>query len=207
MAHLYVLQSGFVTGNTSRLVKTPESEETPLDSLLAVNLQTSDTDNFYDEGVESLFQQWRKDNKLMARFEFREMVLLSAYRVFSKNESVSIAPWLVDQLLQPEVGYLHRKFLKETFASVLNKESRSMETYTYFRLLHPSGPGNKPQVQNDCPDELLYEFVKRGQSTLITDFVREWTPNMHGFCDLLNTLHVIYGRRSDGIRPPPVFHT
>jgi len=202
MSKFYVLQSGFVTKDTGRLAKTPESELSTLDVLLAVNVQTTDTDNYYDDGIESLFQQWRKDNALVQRFDFRESILKAAFRVFGTCPN-SFPEWIGNQLVQAEVGYLHRKFLKETLAWALNCTPRSLEVYTYYRLLQANMPGSHSQVGRDNPDELLHEYISANNSANLYDILSDWTCDMNGVCDLLSTMHVIYGRRSSRLASVP----
>jgi len=192
MSRIYVLQSGFVTTQPHALIKSTEPDLTFRDSLYVLDYRVKDTDNYYDEEIEKLFHSFRKDNSLMNRFEFREQIIKATYRVFS---STSIIPWLKLQLIQRTVGYLHRKYLQEALCSVLNKKPKTIENYQYYRLLHAGETSRAyPHDEHDA-DELLNEYIQEGSSVLISDLLSQWTKDINGFCDLLETLHTIFGRR------------
>jgi hypothetical protein len=191
MTRVHTLQSGFVTKDSSRLIRNEEEKLNIQDSLYRPDYRTSDTENYYDEGVEALFKQWRDDNAIMSRFEFREALIKTALRVFG---SVSIIPWLSVQLTSPSVRYLHRKFLSETMASVLNKEPRTLDAYQYYRLLTVYKDTQFTAMNDKDVDKALKEYIKNASSSSV-DMVCSWTKDVHGLCDMLNTLHVIFGRR------------
>lgn len=192
MDRVYVLQSGFVTMAPESLVKTSEPNLTFKDSLYVLDYRVQDTDNYYDEEIETLFQSFRKNNELLRRFEFREAILRAAYRVFKSD---TIVPWLRLQLSQRTVGYLHRQFLKETFQKVSGGSKRNTDCFQYYRLLSAGEMSrHMPQTQKD-PQPLLEEYVRIGKSTLLSDLLLEWTPDMEGVSDLLSSLHVIFGCR------------
>lgn len=192
MSRVFILQSGFVTMLGTYLNRSEEADLSFKDSLYATDYRVIDTENYYDSGVESLFHQWRHDNNVMLKFEFREAVLKLALRLF---HSGTIMPWLRLQLSQRTVGYLHRKFLKEVLASVLNKEPKTLDNYQYYRLLSVSKDTAMSVMDDKDVDDLLKEYVKQNTSSNVTDLLYMWTKDVHGYADLLSTLHVIFGRR------------
>lgn len=192
----FTLQSGFVTQEATKLIR---SEVAPLsfkDSLYTGGLKQSDTENYYDEDVEKLFQLWHKDDGIMRRFEFREEVLQVALRLFS-GRAGNITEWLSLQMKQRSVGYLHRRFLKECFSSALNNKQKSTDNYTYHRLLKAGGNDELVPTGSDNSNHELELYIQRGTNAMVTNILAQWTNDIRGFGDLLHSLHVIFGRRSD----------
>lgn len=193
MTKLFLLQSGFVTPNATYLVKEDDHDLSIRDKLYLADTRIIDHTSYYDEKVEKLFNLWHQNNELIRKFEFREEILESAFRVF-KYKSASIIPWVRIQLGQRTVSYLHRKYLKETLALVMVQQPREMENYTYYRLLSADDDNNVFQTGKEDPDAVLKEFVSDG-STNIVDLINNWTRDTALFVDLLISMHVIFGRR------------
>lgn len=200
MSKLFILQSGFVTHEASQLTKVDEIDLTFNDSLYQ-GRSAADTENYYDEGVEKLFQQWHKDNTLMNRFEFRELILENAFRVF-KSKQKSIEPWIRLQMPQRTVGYLHRKFLKDSLRFILDGVPMSMDNYSYYRLLSAQNGSHHLQHGDDRSNEELQNYIAKNHSTELTYVLSNWTRDIKGFNDLLMSIHVIFGRRRGQVSVP-----
>ena len=200
MTKLFLLQSGFVTPNTSYLIREKAREMTLRDSLYQNDSRINDSNNYYDEIVERLFQLYHKDNSLLRTFEFREEILETALRVFSFN-SPSIGAWIYLQLSQRTVGFLHRRYLKETINFAGLREPRAMENYTYYRLLNSNVDSNGFKTTMPDPTPELKEYNLNG-SALLTDFIQRWTRDVKGIADLLVSMHVIFGDRRESQYTP-----
>lgn len=193
MTKLFLLQSGFITPNATYLVKEDAHDLSIRDKLYLADTRISDNTSYYDENIEKLFNLYRQDNERIRVFEFRQEIIEAAFRVF-KFKSASIIPWISIQLTQRTVGYLHRKYLKETMAFAMLGQPRELENYTYFRLLNPNGDNDVFQTGHENPDEVLRSFVKDGSVSLV-DLVNRWTKDVASTIDLLTTMNVIFGRR------------
>lgn len=202
MGTLFILQSGFQTPDTTRLVRNQNKDLSFKESLYASEFDSVDTDNYYDDTVEKLFSRWNKDNALMRRFEFRQEILETALRVFA-TPSGMITDWVAIQQKQRTVGYLHRKFLQEMLLRATNVESKTLDNQTYYRLLQAQESNNHIQGRQDGSDEALGKYVKN-HSVLLVDVLRSWTRDIDGFCDLLSTIHVIFGHRRGFLGVQPV---
>lgn len=197
---LFTLQSGFVAINPTELEMTPENRSTLRDSLYASDFRIGDNVNLYDEGIERLFSQFRKDNNLITNFEFRELILKAAFRVFNTGTD-SIAPWLRAQVSQRTVGYIHRKFLVETLRLIHTGEKRTMDAYTYHRLTEAEDTGNRSQPGSDRPNDVLLEYISTRNDYSLTRLITGWTDSIDGFVDLLKSLEVIFGKRTGYMAP------
>lgn len=203
MTRVYVMQSGFVTANPEKLVRSKEQDLTFKDSLYVQDYRVQDTDHYFDEEVESLFTRWWKDNSLMARFEFREAVLKAALRTLSFNRSIDLLAFVSLQLQQRSVGYLHRRFLRDLLNYVLCAEPKSMDNLTYYRLLVADQTLHPEMKDSSDIERELNQFKTDGYDRRLNRIVLDWTRDIDGFSDLLATLHVIFGRRhgSTGVAP------
>lgn len=192
----HILQSGFLAWPTVDLVKSEAEAETFKNSLYTPDYQVIDTENYYDKGVERLFTLWREDDSRIRAFEFREAILMTAFRVFREK---SILPWLRLQFGHSSLSYLHRKFLTETFGSIMRSMPRTLDNLQYYQLLHPtlSAP-TTPMDERDVAKALL-EIFEGPNSNLVSKVLYRWTKDVDGVCDLLTTLHVIFGKRSGAV--------
>lgn len=197
--HIFVLQSGFVTLDASKLVRSESVSLSFKDQLYMDGRRPGDTENYYDEEVEKLFQLWHKDDSLIRRFEFRELILEAAIRLFA-GRSKNMAEWINVQLSQRTVGFLHRRFLKECLVTALDNKAKTMDNYTYYRLLRAGGNDELTQTQRDSANSDLMMFIKNADDVSLTSILSRWTNDLRGFGDLLHSMHVIFGRRSDNSR-------
>lgn len=77
----------------------------------------------------------------------------------------------------------------------MNKKPKTIENYQYYRLLHAGETSRSYPHEEHNVDALLNEYIQEGSSVLVCDLLKNWTQDMNGFCDLLETLHTIFGRR------------
>ena len=192
MTRVFVLQSGFVTTVADKLVRSADKDISFRDSLFVLDYRVTDTSNYYDEEVEQLFQQFRRDNSVVEKFEFREGILKTFYRLF---KSETIVPWLRLQMEQRTVGHLHKRFLRDVLNHALTSKAREMENYQYYRLLLASEISRNAPHKADDTDEVLRVFIDGNYSNLVTDIACKWTKDVRGITDLLGVLHVLFGPR------------
>ena len=192
-----ILQSGFLAWSSTDLVRTSTEEVSFKASIYMPDYQVADTENYYDKNVEFLFQQWRNDNSLMQRFEFREAVLILAMRVFHEKSTL---PWIQLQLNHAALSYLHLKFLSEMFASAMYNKAKTVDNFQYYRMLKPqlAAPTAiaKRPVEGFLKEMLDFSNGASSQTNLVSRILTEWTEDVDGLCDLLESLHVIFGKRS-----------
>lgn len=193
MSAVFPLQSGFVTAECTELAR-PQPGRPGIKEQIIQDIKTAPNVFYYDEGVERLYQLWRNDNSLMSQFEFREKVLKAALRVFC-TKGDSLGAWIFLQLDQPSVGYLQRRFIREMVNRATGYDDKTMENDMYYRLLRAQGSNEVFNTTGENVSEVLANYVNKNQSASIRQLLEDWTRNMNGFCDLLMSLHVIFGRR------------
>lgn len=192
MSRIYVLQSGFVTTVGSQLVRTADKDVSFRDSLFVLDYRVTDTSNYYDEEVERLFQQYRKNENVAHNFDYRESVYRCFYRLFT---STTLSPWINLQLESRTVGNLHRRFLRDVLQNVLNGGRRQLANLQYYQLLLASETSRNIPHRPDDSDEILQEFTKANHSSEIPFLLATWTEEISGFVDMLDVLYVIFGPR------------
>ena len=187
------LQSGFIAWPSPELVRQDSSDATFRDAILSPEYSTNDTENYYDRGVESLFQQWRKDDSLIQQFNFREAIVITALRCFRDK---SMVPWLRMQVSQTRLGYMHRNFLSESFNSAMHNVSKTLDNFQYYRLLTPKDTERTVSLQERDVTGVLNEILQPGEDSTVSNILFHWTCDIDGYVDLLVSLHVIFGKRT-----------
>ena len=199
MKPVFILHSGFVTTDSSKLLRSTIEDKGIRKMVIQPNTMGEDPDSYYDSEVTNVFNQWRKDEDLVRNFEFRETLLKVALRAFDDQ---SFGRWIELQHAQAGVGYLHRRFIKEMVGRIFSEQAKTMDNYQYYRLLSREPFSTKFPDTNPASvfsTDYLDTFIKSGQGSFLPDVLAEWTKDMDGVADLICTLNVIFGRRVAGI--------
>lgn len=199
MKPVFILHSGFVTTDSSKLLRSTIEDKGIRKMMIQPSGLGEDPDSYYDSEVTSVFNQWRKDEDLIRNFEFRETLLKVALRAFDDQ---SFGRWIELQHAQGGVGYLHRRFIKEMVGRIFSDQAKTMDNYQYYRLLSREPFSTKfpdTNVSSVLSTDYLDTFIKSGQGSFLPDVLTEWTEDTDGVVDLICTLNVIFGRRVAGI--------
>lgn len=199
MKPVFILHSGFVTTDSSKLLRSTIEDKGIRKMVIQPSSLGEDPDTYYDSEVTGIFNQWRKDEDLIRNFEFRETLLKVALRAFDDQ---SFGRWIELQHAQGGVGYLHRRFIKEMVGRIFSEQAKTMDNYQYYRLLSREPFSTKFPDTNSASvfsTDYLDTFIKSGQGSFLPDVLTEWTKDMDGVADLICTLNVIFGRRVAGI--------
>lgn len=196
MEKIYMLQSGFVSKNTGKLGRSQEPDKTLNQRLIGIS-SSADYVNFFDSDIEVLFQDFRKSPSIAEDFDYREKVIKAFFRVFS-GENISFSAWLGIQDAKEPLPLLHKKLIIDTIDYIYAGKPREIELFTYYRLLSDSG---RSEVRNFAKGGgELYKSVEKmlavGTSTDIAEIAKQWNRDLNTFCDMLVTMHVIFGKRS-----------
>lgn len=199
MKPVFILHSGFVTTDSSKLLRSTIEDKGIRKMVIQPSSLGEDPDSYYDSEVTGIFNQWRKDEDLIRNFEFRETLLKVALRAFDDQ---SFGRWIELQHAQGGVGYLHRRFIKEMVGRIFSDQAKTMDNYQYYRLLSREPFSTKfpdTNVSSVLSTDYLDTFTKSGQGSFLPDVLTEWTKDTDGVVDLICTLNVIFGRRVAGI--------
>jgi hypothetical protein len=195
MTNRVLLHSGFVAVNPARLLQEEEIIRTGAERILPQSIFRKETVGYYDPGVEALFLEGSR-NSNFADFDYRERVLKKAFEVFSVDGSIT--PFILAQKDSPCYTYLHEKFLRETLAYACQHTERTMSFSTYRRLLFTGTDATQHIISDNQKTAILRDLkdmVECLSSVAITDTLTNWTGSVAGIWDLIQTMHIIFGRR------------
>ena len=191
-----VLHSGYVAADTQRLRK-PQSPDASLQQLLISKMAKDPLyQYYYNEEVDKIYSRWNGDRNLIKDIDFRESVLVAAFRSFGMK---SFYQWLVIQQNKPKYSQMHSRFLLETLAYVFNGTPRTIQVVQWIALLTASERTNR--VMTDLKPWFppsTNGLMTGTNSTALVDLLPKWVSQPGGFEDLLVTLNVIFGSRSSG---------
>lgn len=185
-----VLNSGFISSNNELLTINPIHNHKFTELLLnKAHLNTQNT-FFYNKDIAELFRLWAADKKHIKNEEYRERVIILAYKLFQHK---SLYGWMLDQItvLNKTLNQTHIEFLLETVNFIFGIE-RKLTVVQWARLL---------LVNNDVfnyKDDFIRNFtrdIKRLQGSDLTNTLQLWLSNPNGLEDLMISMYVIFGDR------------
>lgn len=137
-----------------------------------------------DESVEMLFTSYLDRTVNISSWDFRRGILLHAKRLFG-----DLHEWFRLQLNNPNVIGYNRTFILDT-VEYLKTGRRQLSVSTWFELIQEGGKGH---TANAVPTAL------QGHKGDVTSFssdelMQKWVSMPNGFEDLINTLHLLFGR-------------
>lgn len=197
------LQSGFLGYDSNHLETLDPQQKTIRQLLTEQSPKQKDIENHFDLEVRRLFAQFHAGSEIVRDFNYRELVIRTAFRLFADRE---IKHFFLLQYDKADVSYTHLRYLKETIEYVRFGKARTVSNSTYFRLLNPNHGDAAERIAdkksgryaNDIRDTLNLNWTTKG-------FIEEWTSDLQRFSDMVETLNVIFGCRKDSFEHDRVF--
>lgn len=189
-----ILQSGFVSLNEQGLTKPDMTAPTIRDDILLKEYRTKADKYFYSKAITELFHQWRSNSSLIREMDFREQVLIQAFKLFKTDK---LTTWIRAQNEKPSLSNIHNVFLLETIKFAAGIEKRSLENVQWISLIDYS---DRAQAVRVDMDDYFHEDSKHCYVPIKMDrFIQSWVSQVNGFEDLLISLYVIFGDREQKI--------
>lgn len=189
-----ILQSGFVSLNEEGLTKPDMSGPTIREDILLKEYRTKADKYFYSKAITELFHQWRSNPSLIREMDFREQVLIQAFKLFKTDK---LTTWIRAQNEKPSLSNIHNVFLLETIKFASGIEKRSLENVQWISLIDYSDRAQAVRVDMDDyfreDSNQLYVPMKMDR------FIQSWVSQINGFEDLLISLYVIFGDREQKV--------
>ncbi len=189
-----ILQSGFVSLNEEGLTKPDMSGPTIREDILLKEYRTKADKYFYSKAITELFHQWRSNPSLIREMDFREQVLIQAFKLFKTDK---LTTWIRVQNEKPSLSNIHNVFLLETIKFASGIEKRSLENVQWISLIDYSDRAQAVRVDMDDyfreDSNQLYVPMKMDR------FIQSWVSQINGFEDLLISLYVIFGDREQKV--------
>lgn len=189
-----ILQSGFVSLTEEGLTKPDMSGPTIREDILLKEYRTKADKYFYSKAITELFHQWRSNPSLIREMDFRELILIQAFKLF-KTDKLTV--WIRAQNEKPSLSNIHNVFLLETLKFAAGIQKRSLENVQWISLIDYSDSSQAVRV--DLDDYFREDSSRLTIPTKMTDFIQSWVSQINGFEDLLITLYVIFGDREQKI--------
>lgn len=197
MNNIIVLQSGFVTNSDKNLSQPPvESRDEKIRAALAHTVQIGIENPFhFSQEVTNLMKEIRATPSLMAEFDFREKILLTAKACFA---DISINDWVRLQKQGKYYSMSHKKFIEDT-KKFLDEGVRTTTIGIWATML-------SPRIITDS--DRRYPEVEYGITSATPKNVLEarnfpfvvWCQQENGFSDLLYFLNTVFGEYKNRIK-------
>lgn len=189
-----ILQSGFVSLNEEGLTKPDMSGPTIREDILLKEYRTKADKYFYSKAITELFHQWRSNPSLIQEMDFREQVLIQAFKLFKTDK---LTTWIRAQNEKPSLSNIHNVFLLETIKFASGIEKRSLENVQWISLIDYSDRAQAVRV--DMDDYFREDSDKLYVPMKMDRFIQSWVSQINGFEDLLISLYVIFGDREQKV--------
>lgn len=138
-----------------------------------------------DESVELLFRAQVDRSTNTRSWPFYESVLTNALRLFG-----DLREWFKEQLSNPNLVGYNRQFVSDTLNFIETGE-RELPVLTWFDLVSEGGAGHHAHaIPQRLQDNKL--LTRTSQSSL--ELMQKWVQQPNGLEDLLNTMHLLFGR-------------
>lgn len=146
----------------------------------------------FNQDVEALYSHLSKSSVGTYNFDFHQKILSAFLDAF---EAEDFFEWLDVQENSPQTTYLHSKFLIDTL-KFLGGEKREMSFSTWESLLNATQQnGEWAPVIEKAMDVKKSLYLPEGASfNRFRDVAVVWCSRQGGINDMLNTLHILFGR-------------
>ncbi|WJJ54911.1 virion structural protein [Xanthomonas phage RTH11] len=138
-----------------------------------------------DESIELLYKVLVDRNTNTRAWPFQASVLENAMRLFG-----DFREWAQEQLSNPNVIGYNRQFIQDTFNFIENGQ-RELSVQTWLDLVSEGGAGHHAHA---IPQRLLDTKLLLQSSQSSLELIQKWVSQRNGLEDLLNTMHLLFGR-------------
>jgi hypothetical protein len=193
---LPVLQSGFVSLHQKGLVLPDPIEPTLRAAVVFKDYKSPLQKYFYSQEVTEIYHAWLTNSDVLKKFEFRERLLKAAFASFYTTD---VFEWFESQALSPVLGDLHRVFLIETLEYLFAGRDRLTAISQWTSLLEADK--SNPKLILGIDRYFNRNHREHDPKVLVTrsmvEMIKIWSSKEGGFADLLVSLYVIFGQRTD----------
>lgn len=143
--------------------------------------------------IDDLWKTWITKNVEKTTFAYVVKVVTEALLHFGDTDVMS---WINMQLESKEASPQHEQWLQETLGFVLSGYRRHTNYNAWCYVLSAGGNTHSFNVLSEKTRKMLGDKVVYGVERLtMREFVVMWIRREGGFNDLIESLHVLYGRR------------
>lgn len=189
---VYTLQSGFVTLSSKEILNDQKSSDPFVITANMINRVTAKKDEeqaLFHGPITEYYRLNRDKVRTLKEFDEKQRVIEFAISVFGK----SFRYWYAAQKFSKCFSERHQGYIDDTFNFILGG-NRKLANESWYRLLDDT----RVQQSSYIPDRLFHNPNKTGPfiPNDIVEVLILWVSRENGVNDLLESLYVIYGKRS-----------
>ena len=138
-----------------------------------------------DESIELLYKVLIDRNTNTRSWPFYQSVLRNADRLFC-----DLRVWFQDQLANPNIFGYNRQFIADTL-NFIESGQRELSVQSWLDLVTEGGDRHHAHA---VPQRLIDAKVQFCSSDSSLELLQKWASQPNGLEDLLNTLHLLFGK-------------
>ncbi len=138
-----------------------------------------------DQSIELLFRTLVDRTTNTRSWPFYESVLTNALRLFG-----DLNDWFKEQLSNPNLIGYNRQFIHDTI-NFIEGGQRELPVRTWYDLVSEGGAGHHAHA---IPQRLQDNKLLLRASEPSLELMQKWVSQPNGLEDLLNTMHLLFGR-------------
>lgn len=189
-----VLQSGFICPENANLVR-PTDKESDLEFdayILNKPYQNSDNIYYYHRQLDSLYTEYKKDQRLSLDFDFREKVIMA---VMDAVHTPTLAQWVDMQNSNPRLSSLHSAFVEDMLKFITGKQ-RSVQPESWELLIDKNNTYDKKTYKKiDIRNYFTVNYQTDRAPMNLSGTLSKWLSRPMGFSDMIVTMGVIFSEQ------------
>ncbi len=189
-----VLQSGFICPENANLVR-PTDKESDLEFdayILNKPYQNSDNIYYYHRQLDSLYTEYKKDQRLSLDFDFREKVIMA---VMDAIHTPTLAQWVDMQNSNPRLSSLHSAFVDDMLKFITGKQ-RSVQPESWELLIDKNNTYDKKTYKKtDIRNYFTVNYQVDRVPMNLSGTLSNWLSRPMGFSDMIVTMGIIFSEQ------------
>lgn len=188
-----LLHSGFTMIDERGLLRPTPAPASFAETILFVAKNREHEPFFFSEDVTTLFNEWRGNPKVIKGFDFKERILIQAFKMFG----IYLNGWVNFQSRKATFSYTHKQFLDTMLPWTQNPDlietDPSTDALKWVGLLSPTSGHDVPY---NYEQEISDRFAGARDAGRTDYAVRNWVSRQGGYESLLTYLFIIFGERT-----------
>ena len=189
-----VLQSGFITPENVNLVR-PSDKESDLEFdayILNKPYQSSDNIYYYHRQVDSLYSEYKNNQKLSLDFDFREKTIMA---VMDAIGSPTLMQWVDVQNKNPRLSKMHGMFLEDMLNFIAGKR-RSVQAESWELLIDKNNTYDKKTFEKIDVRKYFSMRPELGKIQInLSATLSSWLSQPMGFSDMIVCMGIVFGKQ------------
>lgn len=188
-SNLKTYPSGFL-GSASVALTLPQEPTAIRHRLFDTTPLTNVSHDVSSMEVNSLWEDAVSGSPAYKSFEFREKIVRLGLNAFGTD---TVYEWIAAQLKNNIYTDYHSRWIDETLKFVLTGQKREFSYNVWYSLI-VTGGSDKSKLLSDTVERFVGKYGFKPHCTW-PEFIQAWASQPGGVDDLLQSLHVLFGKR------------